>query len=97
MCPFSKASKSAISPLPYMVQVSQPEYSWSEAGWITTSRVVLVAAPTTSSSLGASFTIACHGINENELNPVQDTQTLPNKCKFTFANCCPRNLVVTIF
>ena len=97
MCPFSKVAKSAISVHP-TVQVSQPEYSWSEAGWITTSRVEVVAAPTTTtSSLGASFTITCHGINENELNPVQDTQTLPNKCKFTFSNCCPRNLVVTIF
>jgi hypothetical protein len=60
------------------VQVEEPEFFWSEDGWITTSRAQLLAS---TASLGASLKATCRGANEEGINAVEDTLVLHNECK----------------
>jgi hypothetical protein len=59
-------------------QVEEPEFFWSENGWITTSTAQLLASTAT---LGASLNATCRGANDEGLNAVEDTLVFHNECK----------------
>jgi hypothetical protein len=60
------------------VQVEEPEFFWSEDGWITTSRAQLLAS---TASLEASLKATCRGANDEGINAVEDTLVFHNECK----------------